>query len=106
MQAVVCLLYLNELRLMENIVYLNGLTSGPTISSKIIRALEIISVKKDTFLMQFYEINIYKSMIFRFYVVFNRHQLIKIGNQTREKSQELSQCSNNFAADCSFFMVP
>ena len=41
--------------------------------------------------MQFYEINIYQVMIFRLYTVYNKHEMIKIGNQTAEKSQVLSQ---------------
>ena len=41
--------------------------------------------------MQFYGINICKIMIFRLYAVFNKHEVIKIGNQTREKSQVISQ---------------
>ena len=41
--------------------------------------------------MQFYEINIYQVMIIRLYTVYNKHETIKIYNQTREKSQELSQ---------------
>ena len=30
-------------------------------------------------------------MIFRFYTVYNKHEMIKIGNQTGEESQVLSQ---------------
>ena len=41
--------------------------------------------------MQFYEINIYQVMIFRVYTVYNKNEMIKIGNQTREKSQVISQ---------------
>ena len=41
--------------------------------------------------MQFYEINICQIMIFRLYAVHNKHKLIKIRNQIREKSQVLSQ---------------
>ena len=37
--------------------------------------------------MQFYEINICQAMIFRLYIDFNKHEMIKIGNQTKEKSQ-------------------
>ena len=43
-----------------------------TVSSKIIRALEIIRVK-NLYLMQFYEINICQVMIFRLYTVYNKH---------------------------------
>ena len=55
-----------------------------TVSSKIFRALEIIPVK-NSYLMQFYELNICQDMIFRLYAVYNKHGMIKIGNQTREK---------------------
>ena len=41
--------------------------------------------------MQFYEVNISQVMIFRLYTVYNRHEMIKNGNQTREKIQELSE---------------
>ena len=41
--------------------------------------------------MQFYEINIYQGMLFKLYIVYNKYDIIKIGNQTREKSQILSQ---------------
>ena len=41
--------------------------------------------------MQFYEISIYQVKLFRFYTVYNKHELIKIANQTREISQALSQ---------------
>ena len=42
-------------------------------------------------LMQFYEIFIYQLMIFRLYTANNKHEMIKIGDKTREKSQILSQ---------------
>ena len=35
--------------------------------------------------MQFYDINIFQAMIFRFYTVYIKHEVIKIGNQTQEK---------------------
>ena len=41
--------------------------------------------------MQFYEINICQVMNFRFYTIYNKHEMIKIGNQTREKLQVLTQ---------------
>ena len=50
--------------------------------------------------MQFYEINICQVRIFRSYTVYNKQKIIKIGNQTREKSQVLTQGSNNFVSDC------
>ena len=41
--------------------------------------------------MKFYEIGIYQIMIFRLYTVYNKHDDGKITDQTREKSQVLSQ---------------
>ena len=41
--------------------------------------------------MQFYEISVYQVMIFRLYTVCNKHEMIQIGNDTRDKSQVLSQ---------------
>ena len=41
--------------------------------------------------MEIYEINISEIMIFRFYTVYNKYEIVKNGNQTREKSQVLSQ---------------
>ena len=39
-------------------------------------------------------------MIFGLHTAYNKHEMIKIGNQIREKSQVHRKCSNNFAADC------
>ena len=50
--------------------------------------------------MQFCEVNICQVMIYWLYTVYKEHEVIKIGDQTREKSQVLCKCSNNFAADC------
>ena len=41
--------------------------------------------------MQFYEMNIYQVMIFKLYAVYNKQEMIKIGNETREKPQVISQ---------------
>ena len=41
--------------------------------------------------MQFCEVKIYQVMIFKLYTVYKMHEMIKIFNQTREKSQVLSQ---------------
>ena len=41
--------------------------------------------------MQLYEINICQVKIARLYTVYNKHEMIKIVKQTREKSQVLSQ---------------
>ena len=62
-----------------------------TADSKIIRALEIVRVKKKSYIMQFYEKNIFQMLISRLYTIYNKHEIIKIYIQTREKSQVLSQ---------------
>ena len=41
--------------------------------------------------MQFYEINIYQVMIFKLYIVYNNHEMLKFGNETREKMPVLSE---------------
>ena len=41
--------------------------------------------------MQFSEINICQAMILRLYAVYSKHEMIKIGNQIKEKLQILSQ---------------
>ena len=41
--------------------------------------------------MQFYEKNIYKVMIFRFYPVYKKREMIKTDNQTKEEQEVLSQ---------------
>ena len=41
--------------------------------------------------MQFYEINICQVNIFKFYTVYNKHEMIQIGSQTKEKLQALSK---------------
>ena len=46
--------------------------------------------------MKFNEMNIYEIMFFRIYTVNKKHDMIKIGNQTRV----YHKCSNNFAVDC------
>ena len=46
--------------------------------------------------MQSCEINICQAMIFRFYTVYNKHKMIKFSNQTRKKSQVLSQVPKYF----------
>ena len=48
-------------------------------------------ISKNSYLMQLYEINIYQVMIFRFDTIYKKHDMIKLGNQTKEKSQALSQ---------------
>ena len=39
--------------------------------------------------MQFYELNISQVMMFKFYAVYNKQEIIKTGNETREKLQVL-----------------
>ena len=41
--------------------------------------------------MQFYKINIRQVIIFRLHTVYNKHEMIKIIIQTREKSQVLEK---------------
>ena len=41
--------------------------------------------------MQVYKLNFSQGMFFKFYTVYNKHEMIKMGNQTREKSQVFSQ---------------
>ena len=58
-------------------------------------------MSKNSYLIQFYEINICQVMIFRFYIFYNKHQMIKIGNKTRKKNRKYyRKCSNNFDDDC------
>ena len=44
--------------------------------------------------MQYHEINVSQVMIFRLYIVYNKHEMVKIANQNSEKSQVLSQILN------------
>ena len=41
--------------------------------------------------MKFNEINICQSMIIRLSIAYNKHEMVKISNQTREKPQGLTQ---------------
>ena len=50
--------------------------------------------------MQFYEINIFQAMIYKLHTVYNKHEMIKIGNQITENRKYYRKYSNNFAADC------
>ena len=61
------------------------------VGKKIIRALEIIRVKKKSYLMKFCDISICEVMIFWLFTVYNKHEMIKFGKQKRENSQVLSQ---------------
>ena len=61
-----------------------------TNDSKIIRALEIVLVKKLISNASSCK-NIYQNIIFKLCIVDNNHEIIKFYNQIREKSQVLSQ---------------
>ena len=63
-----------------------------TVGSKIIWAVEVIRVKK-ILSNAVIELNICQDMVFRLSTVYNKHEIIKIDNQTREKLQVLSQVS-------------
>ena len=65
-------------------------TQQSRVDSKIIWTHEIIRVKK-FILNAIYEINICQVMNCALYTVYNKHEMIKIDNQTKEKSQVLSQ---------------
>ena len=52
---------------------------------------EKFHLSKISYVMLFYEISICKVVIFSLYTVYNKHDMIKIGNQTRKKWQVLSQ---------------
>ena len=54
------------------------------VGSKTVRALEVILVEK-LILNQFYEINICQVMIFEFYIVYNKYEMIKIGKSNQRK---------------------
>ena len=46
--------------------------------------------------MQLHEMNLWQVMIFRLYILYNKHKIIKIGTQNREISQVLSQVLEYF----------
>ena len=48
-------------------------------------------MSKNLNLMLFYEVNICQIMIFGLSTVYNKHEMIKITNRIREKSQALLQ---------------
>ena len=39
-------------------------------------------------------------MIFRLFTVYNKHEMLKIGNQIRKNRKYYRKCSDNFAAYC------
>ena len=53
-------------------------------------------MSENSYLKQFYEINISEIMIFRLYTIFNKNEMIKIDSQTRENLQILSQVLEKF----------
>ena len=46
--------------------------------------------------MQLHEMNLWQVMIFRLYILYNKHKMIKNGNQNREISKVLSQVLEYF----------
>ena len=46
--------------------------------------------------MQLHEMKLWQVMIFRLYILYNKHKMIKIGTQNREISQVLSQVLEYF----------
>ena len=76
---------------MEHKIFIHkwSANSHYAVSSKIIRTFEKICFQK-SYLIQFYEMNICQIMIFRLYIAYNKHEIMKIGNQTREISHILS----------------
>ena len=50
--------------------------------------------------MQFCGINICQLMLFRLYTVYNKHEMIKIGNQTKENCKYYRKWSKFLSADC------
>ena len=56
------------------------------VDNKIIRAFEIIHAKK-LISNVVLRINVCQVLIFRLHTVYNKYEMKKIGNQTREKSQ-------------------
>ena len=53
-------------------------------AAKLFKHLRYV-VSKTLYLMPFYEINICEVMIFRLYTIYNKHEMIKISSQNREK---------------------
>ena len=50
--------------------------------------------------MQFYEINMCQSIIFRLYAVYNKHEIIKNGKNLEKNRKSYRKCLNNFVYDC------
>ena len=48
-------------------------------------------MSKKLYLRHVYEINICQVMIVRLFIDYNKHEIIKIGNQTGKKLETLSQ---------------
>ena len=55
--------------------------------------------------MQFYEKNNCQVMMFRLYTVYNKHEAIKMAMKPEKIREYYHKCSNNFAADCSLFIM-
>ena len=53
--------------------------------------------------MQFYEKNIYQVIIFRFYTVYNKHEIAKkLAIKSEKNRKYYCKCSNNFSAECTY----
>ena len=74
-------------------------------AAKIFRALEKIRVEK-IILKSFYELNICQIMIFGFYAVYNKYEMIKIGNHTREKIANIIASARTILLPTVFLVVP
>ena len=44
-------------------------------------------MSKNSYQLELYAINICEDMIFKLYTALNKHGMIRIGNQTKEKTQ-------------------
>ena len=62
-------------------------------------------MSKNSYLMQFCEINISQVMIFRLYIVCNKHEMIKIDCKLEKNRKYYTKCLNNFAADYNIFVL-
>ena len=55
--------------------------------------------------MQLHEMNLWQVMIFRLYILYNKHKMIKIGTKNREISQVLSQVLDYFFGGVYVFLT-
>ena len=59
-------------------------------TAKLFENLRLVGLKS-LYAIQFCKINICQVIIFRLHIVYNKHEMIKIDSQIREKSQVLLQ---------------